>query len=463
VLDPVLNVISRYNMLTPGVRVIAAVSGGADSVCLLMVLRELAPRLGVTLSGVAHFNHKLRGKESDADEQFVAALAAELGLPFHRTEARVDQSRDNLEQAARRYRRKFLSALILTGKADRIALGHTRDDQAETVLFRILRGSGLAGLAGIHPVTADGFIRPMIDVTRAEVEDFLKSRGIGWREDATNADSRFARNRIRHQLLPQLAREWNPKVGLALAHLADLAFEEERWWLGVPVPDGLSALNGTGVEMPVSALTALPRAAARRAIRTAISVAKGDLRRIEFPHVERILELAARTSGEGRMRLPGVDVVRSFGWIRLAPLDAETAIDPVTVRIPGTYAAPDGASQIRLELGDQPQDLHETKGGPACANLRVELSWGRIPAHLELRGWRPGDHYRPVGQSRDQNVKEMFQKARVPSWHRRFWPILSSGTKILWARRFGAAAEFAAGEASEPVLRISEGAGISEG
>ncbi|MGD1093295.1 MAG: tRNA lysidine(34) synthetase TilS [Bryobacteraceae bacterium] len=460
-LERVLKAISRYNMLPPGVRVIAAVSGGADSVCLLMVLRELAPQIGVTLSGVAHFNHKLRGEESDADEQFVAGLAAELELPCYRTAARVAAFAGNLEQAARRLRRKFLSALILAGKADRIALGHTRDDQAETVLFRILRGSGLAGIAGIHPVTAEGFIRPLIEVTRADVEAFLRGKGVGWREDVTNADSRFARNRIRHQLLPQLARAWNPQIGLALAHLADLAFEEERWWQGALndpalVPAGPPVLNCAGVEIPVTTLTAIPRAVARRVVRRAITAAKGDLRRIEFSHIERILELAARPVGEGRLGLPGIDVVRSFGWIRLAPVNAPTSVDPVRIRIPGTYAAPDGASQISLELGDQPQDFHETTGGLACANLRVELSWGRIPARLELRGWRPGDHYRPVGQSRDQNVKEMFQKARVPSWRRRFWPILSSGARILWARRFGAAAEFAADGASEPVLRISE-------
>ena len=111
-----------------------------------------------------------------------------------------------------------------------MALGHTRDDQAETLLFRLLRGSGLAGLAGIYPVTADGYIRPFIDITRAEVEQFLRSRGLEWREDATNRDPRFARNRIRHSLLPQMAREWNPRIADALAHLADLAHEEERWW-----------------------------------------------------------------------------------------------------------------------------------------------------------------------------------------------------------------------------------------
>jgi len=448
VLERVLKTISRYNMLTPGARVIVAVSGGADSVCLVHVLRELR----IALSGVAHFNHKLRGAASDEDERSAAALAARLDLPFYRAQAQhLGSARDNLEQAARRARREFFASLMHAGSADRVALGHTRDDQAETVLFRLLRGSGLAGLAGIYPVTPAGLIRPLIGVTRAEVEEFLVSRNIQWREDASNQARRFARNRIRHDLLPQLARDWNPRIGEALASLADLALEEEQWWQGEL--DGsrfqLTERSG-GIEMNARALAALPRALGRRLVRRAISLAKPGLLGIEFQHIQRILELAAREAGQGRLRLPGVDVIRSFDWIRLTLPGLPLPPGPVEIAVPGTYAAPDGASEIHLEVAD------------ACANLRMELSWGLFPAHVVLRGWRPGDHYRPVGQSRDQKVKEMFQKARVPSWQRQFWPILTSGNKILWARRFGPAAEFAAREVPGPVLRISEN-GIADG
>jgi tRNA(Ile)-lysidine synthase len=191
----VLKSISRYNMLTRENRVIVAVSGGPDSVCLLHALGELE----MNLAGVAHFNHKLRGEESEGDERFVAALASRLGIPFYRAQARVGDAGGNLEETARYARREFLLGLIRDRAGDRIALGHTRDDQAETVLFRVLRGSGLAGLAGIQPVTADGFVRPLIQVTRAGVLEFLKARGIEWREDRSNQDARFARNRIRRQ------------------------------------------------------------------------------------------------------------------------------------------------------------------------------------------------------------------------------------------------------------------------
>jgi tRNA(Ile)-lysidine synthase len=296
-----------------------------------------------------------------------------------------------------------------------VALGHTRDDQAETVLFRILRGSGLRGLAGIHPATGDGFVRPLIDVTRAEIEDYLRAKEVPWREDATNRDSRFARNRIRHGLLPQLASEWNPRISEALAQLADLAYEEERWWPG-HLPDLLIGRDG-GIELEVNLLAALPRAIARRVVREAVARAKGDLRRIEFQHIERIIDMEA-----GRLRLPGIEVTRSFEWVRLeAPDTIAGATKAIEVMIPGTYIAPDGRGEIQLEAADESLP-------PACANLKSA-------ARLELRTWRPGDHYRPVGKSRDQKVKEMFQNARVPSWQRRLWPILEGDGEILWARQ----------------------------
>ncbi len=459
VLERVLKAISRYNMLGPGSRVIAAVSGGADSVCLAHVLREL---LGEGLTGIAHFNHKLRGDASEEDERFVAALAAELDVPFHRDEAQVmDVSGGNLEQNARHARREFFGRLIKYGVGDRVALGHTRDDQAETVLFRMLRGSGLAGLAGIHPVSANGIIRPMIDVTRREVAKYLRERGIAWQEDQSNCDLRFARNRIRHHLLPQLARDWNPRIAESLAQLADLAFEEERWWganlqevsRGEPAGDKIACPT----EFKAEWLRALPRAVARRVIRRAIAKAKGDLRGIEFGHIESIIDRLHGVARNGRAiarvsgGVPGVEVLGSFGFLRIAPLAAaRAAIHPLTINVPGTYATGDG--EIRLEIAKggstQGSQIDETAES-ACANLKAELA-----SPIVLRGWKPGDHYRPVGKSRDHKLKEMFQTARIPAWRRRTWPILESGGKILWAREFGPAEEFAASGRRGRVLRV---------
>lgn len=450
VIERVLETITRYNMLPRAGHVTVAVSGGPDSVCLLEALRELAPRFEIKLS-VAHFNHRLRGAASDEDQQFVAKLAARYGLRCYCASANVARAKDNLEQAARRARRAFFAELIRKGYTDRIALGHTRDDQAETVLFRLLRGSGLAGLAGIYPVTADGYIRPFIEITRAEVEQYLRSRGLEWREDATNRDPRFARNRIRQSLLPQMEREWNPRIADALAHLADLAHEEERWWRGEidRLAAGMLEHKSEGVEVRAGELAGLPRAVARRLIRRALAEVKGDLRRIEYAHVEQVLELAARPGGEGRLRLPDLSVTRSFDWVRIAPGRPPEAFPSVNLVVPGTYAAPGGGSDLRFEVAGK------TRAEP-CATLKAELCLRLIPASLELRGWRPGDHYRPAGQSRDRKLQEMFQRARVPSWQRPLWPIVTGGGKILWARGFGAAAEFAAGRKRGRVLQVWE-------
>ena len=423
-------------MLPVGSRVLAAVSGGPDSVCLLLVLREIAERLGIAVAGVAHVNHHQRGAESDADERFVQAMAGAFGLPFHRHDAPGEAGPGNLEQTLRRARQEFSRSLLAAGHGTHIALGHTRDDQAETVLFRLLRGSGLAGMAGILPVTADRFVRPLLDVTRGEIAEFLRARGVPWCEDSSNREPRFARNRIRHQLLPQLQREWNPRLTQSLARVAELAYEEEKWW-AVEVARLRLIQDG---EIDVRQLAKLPVALARRVVRQAIRGVSGDLRRIEFDHVERVLELVHAEAGHGRVDLPGLPVVRSFDWIRFGIPPAPAPARKITV--PGEYSAPDGQSSIVLEFF------------PRRACVTLELSWRKLPDGLELRGWKAGDAYRPRGESRERKVKEMFQNTRIPSWRRAGWPILLSEERILWARDFGVAAEFAA-ESRGKVVRVT--------
>jgi tRNA(Ile)-lysidine synthase len=450
VLERVAATISRYDMLAPGARVIVAVSGGPDSVCLLHVLRELKIRV----VGIAHVNHKLRGESSEEDQRFVAGLARDVDLEFYSTVAACEGG--NLEQTARRARREFFHDLIRKGRADRIALGHTRDDQAETVLFRMLRGSGLAGLAGILPVTAEGLIRPLLGVTRGEVETFLCERGIPWREDASNREPRFARNRIRHELLPRLKRDWNPRLAEALAHLADLAYEEERWWAVeiAQLAQQMFTRSPGAVEVSTHELAQLPRAVARRLIRHAIRQAKGNLHGVQFSHVESVLELPETG---GKAELPGIHAIRSFDWIRLEvpgrpprnPLTPETTGE---VTIPGRYLAPDGNSMICLEV------IRRAQGANACATLKSDLYFRKVPERLVLRGWKPGDRYCPVGHANDRKLKELFQRQRIPSWRRPFWPILCCGDKILWARDFGPAAEHGqdSGRGVQFRLRVTE-------
>jgi tRNA(Ile)-lysidine synthase len=443
--ERVAQTVERYQMFTSRPRVGVAVSGGADSVCLLHILHELAPRWDLRLS-VLHLNHKLRGEDSQLDAEFVACLAAKLGLPAVVREADVGAAPGNLEQAGREARLRFFHELI-GATIDRVATGHTKSDQAETVLFRFLRGAGTGGLSGILPVTAEGVVRPLLEVERSETEEYLTSQGIPWREDGTNESRRFARNRIRHELLPQLEREWNPRIVDVLAHTADWARAEEEWWA--------AEVDRLGVTATVEGawIRSLPVALARRLIRRVIQEVKGNLRGIDFEHVESILRLAARSSGHGRVRVPGVEVRRSFDWLCFAIPRAEI---PYAERVnPPVILQPTGTSlRLSLEIIDTEERPNEAESlyneAMGC------LDWGRLSGSLELRNWRPGDRYQPVGSTVEIKIKTLFQKFRIPSWDRSGWKILTDGNSIIWARRFGPASRVAATAGTKVILAIGE-------
>ena len=462
VIARVLETIERFRMFHAGQRVGVAVSGGADSVCLLHVLFELAPRWNLHLH-VLHLDHQLRDEESRQDALFVERLAAQLGLPYSKAEvdvARLAKERgENLEEAARNERRRSFREFLRSGSLDRVALGHTRSDQAETVLFRFLRGSGTAGLAGIRPVTSEGFVRPLIGVERGDIEQFLRERNIGWRQDSSNACLDFARNRIRHELLPMLQREWNPAIGEMLAQTADWALEEESYWDAEidRLAGEFLTTKPPAVLLRTDQLLELPSAAARRLVRRAIHTVKGDLRAVDFAHIAAVLNLASQTEGDGRLQVPGVDVYRSFEWLRLAPpgLDnLENRNFRLSVSIPGRVPLPGGGTSILLELIENKPvtELCDSRYNKAVHYL----NWDRISGALEVRNWRPGDQYRPADRSGEEKIKLLFQQARIPLWERRSWPVITSAEKIVWARQFGPAAGLAATPESRVLLKVQE-------
>ena len=424
----VTEALSRYSMLPPAGRLGVGVSGGADSVCLLYVLHAVCQSLTVI-----HINHHWRGAESDGDAEFVRDLAAGLSLPCVVADADPGVT-GNREEAARDARRAVFRRLMAEGAVSRVALAHTRNDQAETVLFRLLRGAYTTGLAGMRPVTRDGLVRPLLFVTRAEVEAWLQARGYRWREDSSNQDPQFARNRIRHHLLPRLERDWNPSLGEILANHATLAQDDEDYWTStVRVPDDCRVLDIRSLPQPP--------ALRRRFIRETIRQRKGDLKGIDFRHIEQVVALTETAEGHGRVQIPGLDILRSFEWLRFG----EPSGTPVerdwsrAVHGPGTYLLP-GGGEIVLAVSDR---------------IEVQaLAWWKVRAleePLEIRNWRPGDGYQRFGRDHAEKLKTLFHDGRIPLWERRDWPVLCAGRRILWSRRFGPAAEFAAG-AGEPVL-----------
>jgi tRNA(Ile)-lysidine synthase len=456
-LDRVAEFIARHRMFEPGQRVGAAVSGGADSVFLLHALRQL----GLPLS-VIHIEHGIRGAASIADAEFVAQLARTFELPFHLRRADVPALHGNLEEAARNTRQAFYAELMASAAVDRVATGHTRSDQAETVLYRILRGSGLTGLAGILPVTSEDIVRPLLEIDRAEIEAWLRARGIAWREDLTNQDRAFARNRLRHEILPLLRDSFNPQLDEALSNLATIARDEEAYWDSELATAQPTTPDPQPQVIAVAEVANVPPALARRRVRQAVALATGNHRSIDFPHVERVLQMAQSPDGHDRFQAPGLDICRSFDLIRLAPA-GEPAQPPdfaFAVQVPGSVELPGSRTRITLQVLEKEAAglCRQAATGP-CATVVNELDWqrfrgGRGAPSLELRNWRPGDQYRRVGESKPEKIKFFFQEARVPLWERGNWPIITYNETIVWARRFGAAAEFATGPETRSVLQV---------
>jgi tRNA(Ile)-lysidine synthase len=291
----------------------------------------------------------------------------------------------------------------------------------------------------VRPLTTEGLARPLIDLDRADIERYLRDNSIPWREDSTNANRDFDRNRIRHDLLPQLIRDWNPALIENLSHTAKWAQDEESYW--DTEIDRLAAtllvLRPPAVLLRSADLCSVQPAVARRLVRKAIELAKGDLRGIDFHHVTRMLEMAAAPKGHDCTQAPGLNICRSFDWIRIAPPRIQADFR-MPVSIPGRFALP-GAT-VALDFTND------------AAGLDGEL----MKDGLELRNWRPGDHYRPLGRATEEKIKVLFQEARIPLWERRTWPILAIGDDIVWARHFGPATQYAATSTSRAVVKIWE-------
>jgi len=405
-----------------------AVSGGADSVFLLEALR----RLGYELH-VLHVNHGLRGAESDSDERFVRELAAayELPLTVHRVPAPAGE---NLEQALRRIRYEFFGRALAEHGLERVATGHTRSDQAETVLLRLARGTGAQGLAGIHPVTGTGIIRPLLEIGRGEIRAWLRSQGLAWREDSSNLDPQWRRNRVRQEILPLLAAALNPRIEEMLARSAALAWEDEQEWRR-RVAEAMEELAPGEPPVVVEAdrLRRLGPALGRRLVRQLLWLAAGRRTGLAFEHVDAVWRLAAGPEGKGRVTVPGAVAWRSHGWVRFQSASGRLGPppSPVLLNAPGEVVL----GRWRIAVSQTPE-----LAAAGRYNEVSELAPQAAEFPLTVRVWRPGDRFQPAGRAEPVKLKELFQRSRIPSWERAEWPMVEAGGRIVWCRGFGAAA-----------------------
>src|SRR5438477_8734438 len=447
-------------LLRPGDRVGVAVSGGADSVSLLLLLLELRKKLGIVLS-VVHFNHKVRGGASEADEAFVAKLAAKHGLEFH--SAAVDvrkkakKERANLEDAARRARYDYFRSLAESGDCERIVVAHTADDQAETVLAHLFRGTGLAGLGGIHPL-AGPVVRPLLGVRRNELRHFLRARKQNWREDATNRDTKRMRARIRKKLLPLLEKQFQPAIVKHLATLAELAREDEAFLdaLAEARTVMLAQKEDAQVRIEVDDLSQpskrgefnaentefaeKKKALSTRMVRRIVEKVKPRAGQLGANHVEAVLELARSGQSGSSISLPGgVEVrkdrdalvfqaVENAGGraLQSAPRKYEYKID-LAGGDAGLRVAELGCV-FRLRVIDWPPKRGETNSYGAV------LDRDRLRFPMVLRNWRPGDRLRPMGHRSAHKLKRLLNERPLSRGERDGWPVLTSGGALDWTR-----------------------------
>jgi tRNA(Ile)-lysidine synthase len=465
--------------------VAVAVSGGADSVALLHLLLALRSKLGIVLS-VAHFNHQLRARASDNDEKFVARLAAKHGLALHLEHAdiarKAQRDKGNLEDTARRARYAFFAKLVADGQATQVAVAHTADDQAETVLAHILRGTGLAGLGGIHPI-AHHIVRPLIQVRREDLRAYLRANEQPWREDATNRDTSKLRARIRKKLIPLLEKHFQPAVVSHLAALADLAREDESFLEAIAeeraaaivesnagtariqIKDLLAPRTANESRSTASTENRAPssRALSKRLVRTLVEEGKPRPGQLNAEHVRAVLDLAERGENGKSLPLPGgIEVRRERDTLvfHASPITGsptkahenskqfECSVDfpPNRVVLP----VPCLGCVFRFTIIDWPAKRRETSRTGAVFDRDA------LEAPLVLRSWRPGDKLRPLGHRNAHKLKRLLNEKRISRWERDGWPVLTSGGVLAWARGFPVAAQFAASERTRVGILIAE-------
>jgi tRNA(Ile)-lysidine synthase len=448
--------IRKHELLKAGDRVAVAVSGGADSVALLCLLAELRNELGIVL-GAIHFNHKLRAADSDQDEQFVGELAQKIGVEVQSASgdvaAHATENHLGVETAARNLRYEYFRRLLLENQFNRIATAHTLDDQAETVLLKLVRGSGTRGLAGIYPklaVTKGSIVRPLLGIRRKEIESYLADIQQSWREDKSNRDLRHSRNRVRHGILPRLERNLNPAVYDALSETADIARAEEDYWSS-KVEEILPALWQKQISagvLDLKSLADLPLALQRRVVRGA---AESLNLKLEFRQVEEILQTSSSSLTHQSMLLRNqwkVSHKKVELHFELQSANAEPTDYEYRLSIPGSIDVSELGSRFESKLIGR----NDVEGYNPLDLFAPEL----LAKELTVRNWRPGDRFWPAHSKAPRKIKELLQDRQVTGTERKLWPVVLSGDEIIWLRGFPVPAKLQPQEDASQALLLQE-------
>ncbi|MGK2906170.1 MAG: tRNA lysidine(34) synthetase TilS [Desulfuromonadales bacterium] len=430
-----------------GCRVLVAVSGGADSVALLHLLRHAADSMDFSLE-VAHLDHALRDTSRE-DALFVENLCADLGVTLtveRRDVAEIARQRKgNLEEVARQVRRDFLLTTAQVRNCHLIALGHHADDQAETFLMRLLRGAGPAGLASMCMISAP-VVRPLLPFHRADLLAYLKEAGISWREDESNLDQGLTRNRIRHNLLP-IMESFNPKISAQLAGLCEQIRQDEDFWTDLVHKELGRCGSWQDNEFTLDRLLVLKLqpGLASRLVRAAVQQVRGNLRSITASHIADILKMVRADGPQKELSLPGVWIARRYEKLLFRKQKPDCVeLFEVELGGPGIYPLPD-ARVLHLSLEEQP--LGERLEA-------VEFAATGLTFPLQLRHCKPGDRLRPSGMSGSKKLQDFFVDLKLTSEERQKVLLLLKDDEVVWVvglRR----SDGRLPKVGEPVLRIA--------
>lgn len=455
VLSSVRRTIREHDLARRGTRVAVALSGGPDSVALTHAVAALAAEGELILAGAAHFNHQLRDTAS-RDEAFCRTIAVSLGVPIEigrgDVAALARVGRVSIEHAAHEARYAFLEEARQRLRADVVALGHTRDDQAETFLLRLIRGAGARGLAAMHPRNGR-FVRPLLDCRRADLVSWLNTRGIEYVSDETNDDVAIDRNRVRAELIPLLRSSFNPAIVDVLADAAELA-RGEWLWLEEAAE---SALRGAGeirhdtITLDSQRVAAMPLALQRAVVWRAMSTL--GTRPVSFAHVNQAVRLL-QSGSDGALSVPGLTVNRLGGRLvlkvgasRRAAGEDTANLFEYSLSIPGEVLVPEAGGLLTAEEqrpGDPVQLI-----GPDVAVVRRDL----CGAGLTVRSRRPGDRLRPVGLGGSRKLQDVFVDRKIARADRDRIPVVVDETgRVLWVAGYGISEEFRITDAAQPML-----------
>ena len=455
IIRKIRHTISKYSMLRQGDCVVVAVSGGPDSVCLLDSLNELRDELGIQLI-VAHFDHGLRSGEDDEETRFVQSMARSLDLPFETKKAgrRVSEAGSSLEEWARNARYRFLEDVKDRLSAQKIALGHNLNDQAETVLMRMLRGSGPSGLSGIPPLRDGKIIRPLIELTRGEIESYLEQKGLCFVTDSSNLETRHLRNRIRLELLP-LLREYQPQIVELLGQTAGIMREDEDY-LEERAEQWVKEMTVTRasdeVTIPLSSFTKLPEALRNRVIRSVLKRIGGSLRRVSMRHIEAINSVASGKKPQSLLNLPHRVIARRAYDTLVFKVFEKTGSDDFCyfLTCPATFHVDAVGSTVSL-MEIENRELPDMGMSPWIAFLNADL----ITYPLMIRNFRPGDRFVPFGMRGHKKLKDFFMDLKISSQVRTQIPILVQGNTPIWVCGLRIDDRFKVIPSAKKILRVT--------